>query len=574
MRSASKMHFRHYLLSTLASLSLLLAWSLNQGSTVHAQAPAQPQDPAQANAKNQAQPRPAANAEEPGPLLTPQSPQVRAAVDRGVKFLQQGRVHYRPTTGRYALAALAMIKAGEPKDHPFVQRTLAQIKSQYEKTPAPTYESVYETSVCIIFLCALDPATYRREIEALLGYLISLQRPFGAFSMPGTPGMPANHGDTSMTQYAVLAFWECEKHGIAVPKERWQAVVAWLMRTQFRNGGFAYRPDTEQPSPVTHSMSAGGLGSCYIAAATAGVTKAPVKPKISDLPSALQPVPDKANPTGANRLGINTEALQNALRQGDDWFAKNYKVGVEGHQFYYLYSFERYRSFQEFVEQTPEPEPLWYHEMATFLLKREGAESRWGGPEDTSFAILFLVRSTQQGLNTPEAQGVGQGTLVGGRGLPLHAKELEMSGGKIRVKPLAGPAADLLQVMGNPNDERFEQAVAGLEQYVEQADNRQLSPFLVRLREMTGSDSPVARAAAIKGLSKLRNLEDAPFFIHALEDEDHRVSESARAALRYVSRRLEGFSPKPPTTPAEKQSEAKRWRQWYLALRPAAEFQP
>ena len=362
--------------------------------------------------------------------LTPQSPEIRAAVERAKNALVTTKYVGR-TVGYRALTALALVKSGLPKDHGYINQTLEMIKTQYQTLPAPAYTAVYDTSVCIILLCALDPVTYQREIKALLDYLLSLQRPFGSFSSPNLP--TADYGDTSMTQYAILAFWEAEKAGVAVPTERWQLATNWLLRTQTGGGGFAYNPERISPVEPSHSMTAGGLGSCYIAAARAGVTKAPVKPETPSLPSALQPVVEKRPPAENNKLGVNTEALQNALQRGDAWMAARFQVEVEGYLHYYHYSFERYSAFREYVEQRPSPEPAWYDEIARYLLAKQNPDGSWGSQENTSFAILFLVRSTKQSLQAAEVDLAAQGVLIGGRGLPLGAKELEMrSAGRAR----------------------------------------------------------------------------------------------------------------------------------------------
>lgn len=503
-------------------------------------------------------------------VLTPESPEVRAAVQRGVRYLSEYQRH--ESTGRLILSALAIAKSGEPMNHPKIQQALQRIANVYggENLPRPFYESVYETSVAIILLAAVDPQGHRREIQVLVDYLLRMQRPSGTFS---NPPMRVNHGDTSMTQYAVLAFWEAEKAGASVPIERWQAAANWLLKTQKSNGGFVYNPEINDDAAITPSMSAGGLGTCYIIAARTGLAKQAERQRSPNAPSVLKPVEEKQDRQGDNRLNINTAALNNALNRGDNWFAQNGTVQVRTRQYYYLYSFERYRSFREYVEGHSPPAPHWYDQAARFLLETEDPEKAWGNDVFTAFAVLFLVRSTRQGLAEASA-ATGSGTLIGGRGLPLDVPELEMKSGKIVVKPLSGPAEELLNVMGNPNDERFSQAVAGLEQYAEQADDKQLSPLVVRLRQLAQADDPAARAAAIRTLSKARNLDDVPLLIHALRDEDDRVSMAARDSLRYVSRRIEGFGLRFPASAVDKDAAARKWSAWYLSIRPGAELEP
>lgn len=503
-------------------------------------------------------------------LLTPESPEVRAAIQRGVQRLSDFRQH--SSAGRLYLTALALAKSGQPRNHPKIDQALKSISTIYGGPMPPRfeYESVYRTSVAIILLAALDPQGYRDDIGVLCDYLLSMQRRSGTFSNPPTM---VTHGDTSMTQYAVLAFWEAEKAGVPIGPERWQAAAGWLLRTQKSNGGFAYNPETPD-SPVTASMTAGGLGSCYIIAARTGLAKAAEKQRDPNAPSVLKAVEEKSAASG-NRLGIDAAALRAALQRGDAWFAQNGTVDVPSYQYYYLYSFERYRSFREYVEGYSPPAPHWYDQAARFILEKEDPREGWRNDTDTAFAVLFLLRSTRQSLQGGGSiDPSGKGTLIGGRGLPLGVPELEMRSGRIVVKPLSGPAEELLDVLGNPNDARFAQAVAGVERYAESADDKQLSPLAARLRQIAQSDDPAARAAAIAALGKTRNLDDVPLLIHALRDRDDRVALAARDALRYISRKLTGFGLRFPATAADKETAAKKWGQWYLAIRPGAELEP
>ena len=503
-------------------------------------------------------------------LLTPESPEVRAAIQRGVQRLAAHPQHSSP--GRLYLAALAIAKSGQPRNHPKIDQALKSIATIYGAStpPRPEYESVYRTSVAIILLATLDPQGYRDEIAVLRDYLLNMQRRTGTFS---NPPITVDHGDTSMTQYAVLAFWEAEKAGVPIAPERWQAVASWLLRTQRSNGGFSYNPELPE-SPVTASMAASGLGSCYIIAARTGLAKAAQRQRAPNTPSVLKPVEEKTAASG-NRLGIDAAALQAALQRGDTWFAQNGTVDVSTYQYYYLYSFERYRSFREYVEGYSPPNPHWYDQAARFILEHEDPKDGWRTDTDNAFAVLFLLRSTRQSLLGEDSiDPAGKGTLIGGRGLPLGVPELEMRSGKIVVKPLSGPAEELLDVMGNPNDARFAQAVAGVERYAESADDKQLSPLVTRLRQLAQSDDPAARAAALTALGKARKLDDVPLLIHALRDPDDRVTLAARDALRYISRKLTGYGLRFPATAADKETAAKKWGQWYLAIQPGAELEP
>jgi len=79
--------------------------------------------------------------------------------------------------------------------------------------------------------------------------------------------------------------------------------------------------------------------------------------------------------------------------------------------------------------------------------------------------------------------------------------------------------------------------------------------------------------AAVRALAKTRNFDNVPTLIYALTDPDRQVMCEARDALRRLSRRPGGFGL--PDRPSEsgRLAAIKAWKQWYLAVRPDAEFQ-
>ena len=62
---------------------------------------------------------------------------------------------------------------------------------------------MYDLGLSIIFLSELDPELYRSEINALMKLMIKWQKPVGGWGYLEGPHIDT--GDTSMTQYAVLA---------------------------------------------------------------------------------------------------------------------------------------------------------------------------------------------------------------------------------------------------------------------------------------------------------------------------------------------------------------------------------
>jgi len=180
---------------------------------------------------------------------TPESPEVRQAVDRAVKFLESDAAD----DGRLGAA---------------IQGRLGNMD------PHGLEIDIYSTGLSIIFLCELDPSKYRPEIECLLEYLRLRQKPHGGWGYPDR-----ETGDTSMTQYGVLSSWEATQAGFVVPRQMILAVTLWLLKTQDPSGGFGYQgvvSPTFRPvrqKRVTLGLTAAGLGSAYICADLLGLSK-------------------------------------------------------------------------------------------------------------------------------------------------------------------------------------------------------------------------------------------------------------------------------------------------------------
>ena len=61
--------------------------------------------------------------------------------------------------------------------------------------------------------------------------------------------------------------------------------------------------------------------------------------------------------------------------------------------------------------------------------------------------------------------------------------------------------------------------------------------------------------------------------LFAMTDPDKNVVREARDALRFISRRLDGFGLKDNFTEEERNKVVQAWRNWYLQVRPEAELE-
>jgi hypothetical protein len=517
--------------------------------------------------------------------VTPESAEVKAAVDKGLKYLQanyaeDGRV------GAMALAGLAFVKTDAPRDHPVVQAAVKKIREELNNKEADFdgSEQIYHLGLSLIFLASADGAAYRSEIDTILRRLLAAQKGHGGWGYP-----EQQTGDTSMTQYGVLGLWESYRIGANPPLTAWEKVCNWLMRTQDPSGAFGYQGidpgsfSLVKQEEIRPSMAAAGLGSLYVCAEHFGLgQQRAAHTGGKTVPNALKEV---KKPAGQGRekqrpATVDMQRLRSATQLGNNWFARNFTPQPGEWPHYYYYAYERCQSFREEVEQTREKEPAWYTSIGNVLLKEQAADGSWssqaGQVPDTAFSILFLIRSTQKSIQ----QALGSGTLVGGRGLPTDASNIEVRLGNVVRKPLSGPADQLLSVMEDPSNPEFLAAAESLAEVTLEPDDAQLPKQLVRLRKLAGGNSPEARAVALRLLGKTRDLNHVPLLIFALNDPDLRVVKEARDALRFISRTFDALGPEIPEGPYEvdqfdrqRRKAIQQWQDWYLSVRPEHTFE-
>jgi hypothetical protein len=524
----------------------------------------------------------------PGRALTPESPAVRQAVQRAVVLLKTKLSETElyegaaldQQVGIKILTCLAILKAEQPRDPKYVDYAVATLRAALQQPQFGTqYAAPYTLGLAITYLAAVDPQAYRDEIRKLLQLLLRTQMPHGGVApLEATQRAKQATGDTSMMQYAMLGMWEAYQSQVPPPERNLEAAAAWLFAAQNQGGSFPYEPGGSG-ARVNVALSAGGTASLYILANILRQSGSAAQSGANALPAALQPV-GEASPEPSRprmRLAIPGDRLMQALQQGDAWLAgQNYvQPGNSFHPHYSYYALERYFAFRELFIGQSEPEPAWYTAVATHLLQTQNADGSWGGAVliDTAFSVLTLVRSTSLSLKQRHVD-TASGVLVGGRGFDVDSGRVRVQGDSlVVVKPLQGPAEEMLRLLEDPNNERFEEALVGLQDLSAEADEAMLAPLAVRMRRLAAADSsPEARAAALTALARLRNLDDVPLFIHALADEDWRVVQAARDALRRISRKLDDFGVSVTDTPMQRARAIERWKAWFRAVRPEYQF--
>ena len=249
------------------------------------------------------------------------------------------------------------------------------------------------------------------------------------------------------------------------------------------------------------------------------------------------------------------------------WMDKNYAIDIGPKCYYYLYALERYKSFQELFEGKSEEEPKWYNDGYQFLAKDPELEwqlVRLLRPRcDTAFSMLFLLRSTQKSIRAR----LGEGTLLGGRGLPRNLLGPSLRNGQVVVDQVRTKVDELLSMIDDGNEATLDELARDPSQLVvEKVDENSAR----RLQQLVRGGEPEVRLLAVRALGRTGNLDYVPTLLYALTDPDRRIVLEARDGLRFISRNFKGYGPPDDFTDTQRFEAVAAWKNWYRSLRPTA----
>jgi hypothetical protein len=501
---------------------------------------------------------------------TPESPEVQEMLKRAVGYLTSQPSTHGP--GGDALIALALYKAG-------VEPSNAKIRGGIEAAKAWAQSSAkdmggsqtYTPALCFMLLAEVDPDGSQEQLNLLLQSILARQRPSGSWSY-----YPPSYDDTSQAQYGLLCLWAAHHMGMAIPVDAVERAAAWFVRTQRPGGGWCYAPEGGY-TDVTHSMSAAAGSSLYVCAHILGfMAQQPEDPK-SGLPPALVKVETEED-RKVKRLRpqyTTPQTLSPGVNGANNWFAKNLNYDTKKWTHYYMYGLERYMSFRDLVESNKNPEPAWYNQGVEFLKKTQRDDGSWqteqghgGAVADTAFAVLFLTRSSQKMI---QKAVIEEGILRGGHGLPKDLTNARLQDGKVVTPQMVRDVDDLLELIKDAEDKDFDALAlpGGLSLH---NDLTKRTSQLERLRSLVTNADFNARLAAVKTLARSHELDNVPALIYALSDSDPRIVREANNGLRFISRKFRGPELSDTPTDAQKQAAEATWKEWFLSIRPDAEF--
>ena len=495
--------------------------------------------------------------------------------------------------GYLSFTAYALLQAGESTTSAPVQKAIEEVKKRITSAgykPDNQEHHIYDAGVDAMLLAKAGGDNYYAELKAVSDYIIAQQGTDGSWDYPSR-----TVGDTSMGQYGALGLWSATLGGVDVPKEVWDKLAIWHMRTQQADGGWMYHPGVSNAAAVggnkpTLNMTAGATGTLAICRLFLFPEFVPGEKYEGDkgpkkafgLLDAKLPDEDPSNfKPQASLTAINT-----SIGRGMGWLGARYQpVGDLVNKIYFCYALERTCALNR-VDNLGKGID-WYRKSGDALVKLQKPDGSWEAyvqHAPTAFAILFYIRPTKKAV----AAQYGGGLLTGGRGLPSDLANADVSGGAITEKrKIDGPLDELLTELSALNPDSIADAQAAIVEKVQVGNREELLGELDRIRDLIAHPDPELRRTAVWALGRSGDLKDANLLISALNDNNVDVLTEAYNSLSYLSRKIDGvgMDPSPfaelsefPTQPekdaamvAWRKEALKRWGAWYLRVRPYAE---
>ncbi len=511
--------------------------------------------------------------------VSPESPEVRATVDKALKFLE---TNGDARLGGECLVALAFLKNDRDLKHPKIRAAIELC----QKADVASQASVdnYSLGCALFFLCEADLQGQRQTIQRYVDALLKRQKANGGWGYH--EGSHVGTGDNSQTQYAVLGLWMAHRSGFDIPLQAIERVTNYLMRVQDPSGGWGYQgvdPNSfnrVNQDQVTNSRTAAGLGSLYILGdliVIPGRGDQDQEEKKKKLPPALVAVEKEEASATRRRSSIDTATYRRVIADGNRWFDKNLAIPAPEYNYYFMYGYERYRAYRELYELNFPEEPEWYTKGFEYLQKTQQPDGSWrdgssdGAAVNTAFSVLFLSRSSRKSIAN-NVVDLGSGVLRGGLGLPLNTADIREVNGRLVDTPLSGSVDELLSLVDEENNPELA-ALADSSQAIRlDPEIKKRSGQLARLRALVRAESPDARLVAVRTLGTARDLDNVPPLLYALSDPEFRVVLEADKWLRFVSRRIDGVGLEPGATREQIKQAQRAWTDWYLSIRPDAEL--
>jgi hypothetical protein len=502
---------------------------------------------------------------------TPEHPRVRAMVDKGIAYLIQDKEKFEEYGGgKEVLIAYTILKVTGDVDQPKVKAGISTaLKIIGSSRGEPNEKIVYSAAMAGILLAEVDPEKYRSELQILIDWFVEVQKPHGGFSY-----LNYTTGDTSQVQYAMLCLWTLHSLGMSVPQSTVEKTIDYLKNTQDPSGGWGYQGKLAdgqlvQQDRVNKSLSTAGAGSLLIAGDMLGLFR--IARRSSDeagIPPAFIRMDTiiKKREAGSTIKRSDLDDTVNRMVN----FHKTHQWTSEMFYYYWRYSEERYESFLDVTEGRTLKSPDWYNRGVEQLAKLQSPNGAWtqASMSDftsdeicTSFAVLYLIRSTQRAIIK-----LKEGVLGGGYGLPDDLTAIKRMGDRI-VNEAETTVDNLLALLEKESTDGVEISLLPKDLQLSK-DPSVRKDQVARLARLLVSDDHKSRRIAAKLLGRSEDLQQAPELIYALRDSDPHVPAIAEESLRLLSRKLKSGNLTIDPTLEQKKQAQQFWKEWFLGLRP------
>jgi serine/threonine protein kinase len=316
--------------------------------------------------------------------------QIERAIRHGIRFLKSNQrdvgswpdIEMDARTGTTSLVTLALLTAGEQPDSPAIRKALDHLRGFRADQLNSTYAIALQTMV----FAAAVPEQDRSRIAANVNWLERAQiRRGDPCPWPGTwtYGSTRKHpGDSSNTQYALLALSAAREIGARVKPEVWALARSYWEDSRKQDGSWAYTPSSTGPS--TPSITCAGISSLILTRRW------------------TPPFRGQELMNGRAIRDCGKDRVDRTVQGGIDWLSNHFDVEQNsgfGKQwrFYYLYGLARAGRLAgvRFFGQND-----WFRLGAEALLREQDKLAGcWTGTLveadktlATSFAILFLAK--------------------------------------------------------------------------------------------------------------------------------------------------------------------------------------
>ena len=515
----------------------------------------------------------------PACAADPNSPEVKAAIEKGVNLLRSRYGGKTRVDSYFQLAALGMAKGGAPKDDPVIVTAIEALRERCKGGYTPDTHHLYSAGIEMMLLeAAGDPEIDREHLRTIHAYVAAQQQEYGAWYYPDDVAKGGTFfGDTSITQYAMLGLWSAERAGLPVDRAAWAGAARWQIGTRLEKGAFAYHPKPGVRNEPRITMTAAGGCNLLLAA------KYLYGDEVAAAAAKEEAAAERAEREAADALAAKYNALKRREEQGEIGGADRPADGGDGggsvppaanlvaaavaaadyvgprlafdpdqpnrqmrEPYYLLYTCERLGALsgKKLFGGVD-----WYEIGSEWLLATMTEDGAWEGSGrsdvSTAFAIMFLVRSTEKALGK-RASLYGGGLLKGGRGLPEDLTKARMNGDELEYEKPTGELSDLLSRLDDPAAANVPAAQEAILESVRTGDREALVGQADRLRRLIDDPRPDVRAVALWALARSGGPGDVgAIYDRLVEDPDAAVAREAHNALCVLAR-----LPRGPEIPA------------------------